>query len=194
MKRTYQREWAYKKRRAAAASASFTAVDEQDDQDDQGQCDQDQNDQIDLLDPNDISEENDFLDQNEQDNQDPDEILELEEDGDLFYDCYQETEMFNNNYDIYSNVMDIESDSDDDEIIEQEPDLAADLRAWASSEQVTMKSCDSLLKILKPFHPQLPKTARTLLHTKKNIVITNQSSMEVYRYNVENSLKSHLGR
>ena len=114
MKRTYQREWAYKKRIAAAVSASFTAVDEQDDQDDQGQCDQDQNDQIDLLDPNDLSEENDFLDQNEQDNQDPDEILELEEDGDLFYDCYQETEMFNNNYDIYSIVMDIESDSDED--------------------------------------------------------------------------------
>jgi len=77
MKRTYQREWAYKKRRAAAASASFTAVDEQDDQDDQGQCDQDQNDQIDLLDPNDLSEENDFLDQNEQDNQDPDEIYSM---------------------------------------------------------------------------------------------------------------------
>ena len=72
--------------------------------------------------------------------------------------------------------------------------MAADLRAWASSEQVTMKSCDSLLKILKLFHPQLPKTARMLLHTKKNTVKTNQSNMEVYWFNVENSLKSHLGR
>jgi hypothetical protein len=60
MKRTYQREWAYKKRRAASVSASFTAVDDQDDQDDQDQCDQDyeldQNDQIDLFDQNDLSE------------------------------------------------------------------------------------------------------------------------------------------
>ena len=60
MKRTYQREWAYKKRIAAAVSASFTAVDDQDDQDDQDQCDQDyeldQNDQIDLFDQNDLSE------------------------------------------------------------------------------------------------------------------------------------------
>ena len=196
MKRTYQREWAFKKRRAAAAaaaaSASFTAADDQD------QCEQDyENDQNDLLDQNDLSEQNDFLDQifneNEQDNQDPDKTLELEEGGDLFYDRYQETEMVQNNYDIYSNLMDLDSDSDD-EIIEPEPDLTADLRAWASLEQVTMKSCDSLLKILKQFHPQLPKTARTLLQTKKNIVITNQSNMEVYRFNVENSLKSHLGR
>ena len=178
MKRTYQREWTYKKRRAAAVSASSTEVDDQD-QFDQNYpfAQNDQNDQ------NVLSEQNDLLDQyNGQDNQDPDETLELEEDC-HFYDRYLETEMLQDDYDIYKNVLNFDSDSDD-EIIEQEPDLTADLRAWACSEQVTMKSCDSLLKILKHYHPQLPKTSRTLLHTKKNIVITNQSNMEVYRFNM----------
>ena len=47
-------------------------------------------------------------------------------------------------------------------------DLVTSLRFWASSFSVSLAALTALLSILRVFHPELPRDARTILKTKLN--------------------------
>ncbi|CAG7734115.1 unnamed protein product, partial [Allacma fusca] len=54
-------------------------------------------------------------------------------------------------------------------------DLPKQLQIWALKEQIKHSSLDALLLILRQHHPQLPKAAKTLLHTPTvtNVITTS---------------------
>jgi len=47
------------------------------------------------------------------------------------------------------------------------------LAEWAVSNNVSTSALRSLLNILKPFHPELPRDPRTLLQTPTNYIVRN---------------------
>ena len=83
-----------------------------------------------------------------------------------------------------------ESDSSD----EEELTLTEELRTWANEMNVNHNQLDSLLKILKVRHPELPASARTLLKTPRNIIIEEVSGMKVFKFNLTVALTKHLNR
>ncbi|XP_071139291.1 uncharacterized protein [Mytilus edulis] len=68
-----------------------------------------------------------------------------------------------------SNNSDENVTSDDNDMQEQIPDLAAELAGWATSSECTRSSLDALLEILRKQGLRLPKDSRTLLKTPRSI-------------------------
>ena len=68
-----------------------------------------------------------------------------------------------------------ESDRDEDVLGDQ-------LRVWASTHSISMAALSSLLKILKPEHPELPADARTLMCTPRNISLTSMKNDSLYHH------------
>lgn len=75
------------------------------------------------------------------------------------------------------------SDSDDDT-----ENIAADLRCWAIEGNVTHSLLDSLLLKLRRYHPNLPKSGRTLLETPQTIQTTTVAGMECLNFELRDQL------
>uniref|UniRef100_A0ABD2W8Y9 Transposase domain-containing protein n=1 Tax=Trichogramma kaykai TaxID=54128 RepID=A0ABD2W8Y9_9HYME len=59
-----------------------------------------------------------------------------------------------------------DSDERDNESKNQESLIRRELRQWVWKNNVPRSTLDSLLNILKPYHPELPKSSKTLLKSK----------------------------
>lgn len=92
-----------------------------------------------------------------------------EEDGGLLEEGVQmDTSHFDQQFFSFD-LPEVESDSDkdtDDEAVDQSCDLGASLHNWALTFGVSLVALTALLGLLRLYHPDLPKDARTLLKTK----------------------------
>ncbi len=80
-------------------------------------------------------------------------------------------EMDTSHFDQQSFSMDVpeeesDSDRDTDETVDQSCNLGASLHNWALTFGVSLVALTALLGLLRLYHPDLPKDARTLLKTK----------------------------
>lgn len=76
-------------------------------------------------------------------------------------------------------------------------DLITELRGWAQVRDVSHAQLDSLLKILKQYHPELPSCSKTLLSTVrkldiKNMLSANNTLGEFTYLGIENGLTNQL--
>lgn len=101
-------------------------------------------------------------------------------DGTLFYD-YDKEDAENHKF------SDCEVDMDD---CEEAETLDEKLSAWVTSERVKDNAVDKLLKILKPHHPDLPVTSRTLMGTgRRPADVVKVAGGEYIHFGILNGLK-----
>ncbi|XP_068993734.1 uncharacterized protein [Neodiprion pinetum] len=85
------------------------------------------------------------------------------------------------------------SSSVSDEVhLDDETNFVENLRDWASSNNITHNAIDQLLALLKPAHPILPLSARTLLHTSRRIETLNLDNGEMCYFGLEKCLRQKL--
>ncbi|XP_028415165.1 uncharacterized protein LOC114538214 [Dendronephthya gigantea] len=83
------------------------------------------------------------------------------------------------------------SDSENDNLLDDS--LAEGLTNWANRFMIKHNALDGLLSVLKENgHPNLPLTARALLHTSRNITIQEKSGMEYVYFPLANQLLKHF--
>lgn len=83
----------------------------------------------------------------------------------------------------------LESEEDSDEHGQA---LEVKLSKWYVEEKVTGSAVDSLLKLLHPYHPTLPLTARTLISTGQHtFAIQNVAGGEYVHFGIMNSLRRY---
>ena len=73
---------------------------------------------------------------------------------------------------IHCDVESLSSSSDSEEEDVSVNDLTSRLATWASEFNISFVAIASLLSVLRPFHPSLPKDPRTLLKTPR--ICTNE--------------------
>ena len=86
---------------------------------------------------------------------------------------------------VISDLSDFEPNYYDSDILESdldEPILIDEIRAWASTNSISMTALSSLLKILKPDHPELPADARTLMCTPRRVSLTTMNNDGMYHH------------
>lgn len=66
------------------------------------------------------------------------------------------------------------------------------LRFWASSFSVSLAALTALLSILRVFHPELPRDARTILRTQSEIKTKKMEGGEYYHFGIVTGLMSRL--
>lgn len=72
-------------------------------------------------------------------------------------------------------------------------DLKSKLIHWATIQhQIPHNAVDNLLKILTPFHPDLPKNSRTLYKTPKNIDVTYLETGQFVYLGLLSEIKKHI--
>jgi len=88
---------------------------------------------------------------------------------------------------------DSSSDSiSDDADLDDMTSLGVRLGQWANKFQVKQNAVDGLLKILSEHHPELPRTARTLLGTCENVNLDMKSGMQYFYFGCKEQLCRHL--
>lgn len=98
----------------------------------------------------------------------------------------------------YSFLDGISTDDDDDDGDEEQTethDLLFDqLAVYAKESNTSIANMDKLLKILSPYHPELPKSAKTLLKcaTKATSKVVSCTGGKFVYFGIESSLKSLL--
>ena len=78
------------------------------------------------------------------------------------------------------------SDDSSDEL--SDPDLSVELSDWVATHNITHAACSTLLDILKPHHPDLPKDPRTLLGTVRKVNVQNISGGEYYHFGLKSTM------
>lgn len=68
------------------------------------------------------------------------------------------------------------------------PDLHTQLQEWALESKASHSSITSLLRILKPLHPELPLDSRSLLKTPRFGVFQNLDNGEYCHFGIQNAL------
>jgi hypothetical protein len=83
-----------------------------------------------------------------------------------------------------------DKDENDLEGVSKAIGLDYSLRKWALNESVNHKQLDSLLKILKLYHPELPLSSRTVMKTprKTEEVVMVQGGEFIY-VGIENQIR-----
>ena len=72
-----------------------------------------------------------------------------------------------------------ESSDEEDEELDQPTSIGDELALWVNNYQVKHNAVDRLLKLLQRHgHSELPSTARTLLHTVRDVQVKQVSGME----------------
>jgi hypothetical protein len=84
-----------------------------------------------------------------------------------------------------------------DEVIRNDTDdltvnLGVALADWAVQFNITLRALTALLCILRLFHPELPKTGTTLLHTKRNFKIARRAGGEYFYFGIVTALTQTL--
>ncbi len=88
----------------------------------------------------------------------------------------------------------VDSDVQSNEEVEDNS-LQDELITWINAFQIKHNAVDSLLKVLKGHgHPELPKTARTLLRTARNVEIQMKSGMEYVCFPLRAEILKQLRR
>ena len=82
-----------------------------------------------------------------------------------------------------------EVDYDDEDL---KPDLTESLAQWGSEYSISHSAINGLLKVLKPFHPQLPLTATSLFHTVKKSDIRAIPGGEYCHFGLADGIKQHM--
>jgi hypothetical protein len=79
-------------------------------------------------------------------------------------------------------------DSLNEEAEDQTPNLASELLTWACSFGITLVALSALLVVLRVFHPDLPKDARTLLKTPRNIIVKSIENGSYFHFGIFKTL------
>ena len=211
MKRTYQRVWARRKRKPVER---LTLCEYEDLIDDPTENSRDEGSSVTVdetlgVDPHDQSSVPNLAGQTEETNatnnsrEEVDDYFFLDTRNEVLVESdfdsgieYEIGELLGQDEDYFQGrlFLNYQYDSDDEDAAET-PNLADKLQTWGATQQVTMTSIDSLLRLLQKWHPELPRTARTLLGTRRTSIITQEiSGMEVFKYNVETELRQHVQR
>jgi hypothetical protein len=74
--------------------------------------------------------------------------------------------------DIYVSSSD---DDDDIDVDEMQCDTADGLRNWAVQSGITLVALSALLSLLRLYHPSLPKDARTIMKTVRNVEVDQKA-------------------
>lgn len=93
-----------------------------------------------------------------------------------------ESDMFN----VYSDT------SDSDSTASCSNNLPESIAQWANQYGVAHSAIDALLKILQPFHNDLPSTARTLFGTVRSSSIKPISGGEYCHFGIANGIQEHF--
>lgn len=86
---------------------------------------------------------------------------------------------------------DSDSDQDTDETVDQSGNLGASLQNWALTFGVSLVALTDLLGLLRMYHPELPKDARTLLKTITHNIQERCGGLYYY-FGILSSLKQKL--
>ena len=86
----------------------------------------------------------------------------------------------------------VDSESDDSDAEAPTSELVTSLRFWASSFSVSLAALTALLSILRVFHPELPRDARTILKTQGEIKTEKMEGGEYYHFGLATGLMSKL--
>jgi hypothetical protein len=76
-----------------------------------------------------------------------------------------------------TSFIEVDSDADGDDL-----SLRDNLSRWATDYKISHAALSSLLLLLQPFHPDLPKVAKTLLCTKGQVDIQTAAGVEYYYF------------
>ena len=85
-----------------------------------------------------------------------------------------------------------DSDSEEDDNASSE-NIQEQLASWARSDNISQASLTRLLCILKPSIPDLPRDARSLLSTPRNILVKSVAGGEYYYFGIRFWLEKLLG-
>ena len=93
-------------------------------------------------------------------------------------------------------ISDTDSFHTDSSLIGNESDsnnpLQEALAEWAIHNKITHSALKELLRVLAPFHPQLPKDPRTLLSTQKVSGIKDISGGQYYHFGLVNEIRKQI--
>lgn len=82
--------------------------------------------------------------------------------------------------------------NDEDELLGEES-LMAKLATWKIENHIEFSVCDQLLKILNPYHPELPLSTRTLVKTpRKAVILQTIPPGNYYHFGIEKGILDTL--
>ena len=82
--------------------------------------------------------------------------------------------------------------NDEDELLGEES-LMAKLATWKIENHIEFSVCDQLLKILKPYHPEIPLSTRTLVKTpRKAVILQTIPPGNYYHFGIEKGILDTL--
>jgi hypothetical protein len=97
----------------------------------------------------------------------------------------------------YHSYVEVESSDDEDfcreeDVDPEDNDLQSLLRSWAIADNVSGSTCKRLLRVLRLFHPDLPKDPRTLKGTKPKLPIRKICGGTFYHFGIKSGLEAVL--
>ncbi|CAK8678265.1 unnamed protein product [Clavelina lepadiformis] len=90
----------------------------------------------------------------------------------------------------WSNYDDSNSESDGPS--DDENDFVTTLKHWVIESQTPLSHTNSLLTLLRPHYPYLPKDSRTLLHTRRTYDINEIAGGHYHHFGIAEGIKSRL--
>lgn len=84
------------------------------------------------------------------------------------------------------------SDSDSEDVGISEPSLTEMLSNWAIHYGITLVAITALLAILKVYHPDLPKDARSLMKTKRTLVVKEKANGQYFYFGIVEAFRHVL--
>ncbi|XP_050518665.1 uncharacterized protein LOC126892889 [Diabrotica virgifera virgifera] len=72
--------------------------------------------------------------------------------------------------------------------------LTSSLSEWCCKHNIIHVAINDLLNILKPYHPELPRDARTLLHTPRKTILQPINSGHYIHFGLRNCLQKLLSQ
>ena len=77
--------------------------------------------------------------------------------------------------------------SEYESVLEETPELTLrdELTIWQLNQNTTHQSCDALLKVLHPYHPELPLATRTLVGSPRSVLLTEIEPGSFHHFGLE---------
>lgn len=83
-------------------------------------------------------------------------------------------------------------ENSDDSDVENDEDFMNELRKWVLESNIPLVHTNTLLALLRPHFPYLPKDARTLLHTRRSYNIEQVAGGDYHHFGIQSSIKIRL--